>query len=61
MTSWLGRVVATGARHPFVVLLLSLGLTATATVYAAGHFAMTTDTATDDNLLHRPHSVQPRQ
>jgi uncharacterized protein len=45
MTSWIGRVVATSARHPFIVLLLSLALTAVALVYSAGHFAMTTDTA----------------
>ena len=45
MISWLGRLVAAAARHPFVVLLVSLGLTAAALVYAAGHFAMTADTA----------------
>ena len=45
MTSWIGRVVATSARHPFIVLFLSLALTAVALVYSAGHFAMTTDTA----------------
>ena len=33
MTSWIGRVVATSARHPFIVLLLSLALTAVALVY----------------------------
>jgi hopanoid biosynthesis associated RND transporter like protein HpnN len=43
MTSWIGRVVATSARHPFIVVLLSLALTAGALVYSAGHFAMTTD------------------
>ena len=45
MTSWIGRVVATSSRHPLIVLLLSLALTAVALVYSAGHFAMTTDTA----------------
>jgi hopanoid biosynthesis associated RND transporter like protein HpnN len=45
MTSWIGRVVAVSARHPFIALLLSLALTVTALLYAAGHFAMTTDTA----------------
>jgi len=45
MTSWIGRVGATSARHPFIVLLLSLALTAVALVYSAGHFAMTTDQA----------------
>ena len=44
MTSWIGRVVAASARHPFIVLLLSLALTVVALVYSAGHFAMTTDT-----------------
>src|SRR5262249_49130620 len=45
MTLWIGRVVAASARHPFIVLLLSLGLTAVALGYSARHFAMTTDTA----------------
>jgi uncharacterized protein len=45
MSLWIGRVVAASARHPFVALVLSLGLTAAALVHAAGHFAMTTDTA----------------
>ena len=45
MTSWIGRIVATSARHPLIVLLLSLALTAMALVYSARHFAMTTDTA----------------
>src|SRR5258708_9721248 len=44
MSSWIGRVVAGSARHPFIVLLLSLALTAAALVYSAGHFRMTTDT-----------------
>ena len=45
MTSWIARVVAASARHPFIALLFSLVLTALALVYSAGHFAMTTDTA----------------
>lgn len=45
MTLWVGRVVAASARHPLIVLLLALSLTALALVYSAGHFAMTTDTA----------------
>ena len=44
MASWIGRVVASSARHPVVVLFLSLALTAAALVYSAGHFRMTTDT-----------------
>ncbi|MFO1157617.1 MAG: MMPL family transporter [Reyranellaceae bacterium] len=45
MSAWIGRVVATCARHPLIVLLLSLALTALSLVYSAGHFRMTTDTA----------------
>jgi len=45
MISWIGRVVATSARHPFISLFFSLALTALALLYSAGHFAMTTDTA----------------
>ncbi len=44
MASWIGRVAANSARHPFIVLLLSLALTAAALFYSAGHFRMTTDT-----------------
>jgi hopanoid biosynthesis associated RND transporter like protein HpnN len=44
MTSLIGRVVATSARHPLVVLLLAVALTAAALVWSARHFAMTTDT-----------------
>ena len=58
MISWLGRVVAAAARHPFVVLLLSLGLTAAALVYAAGHFAMTADTA---ELISTRHEWRQRE
>ncbi|WP_010215768.1 MMPL family transporter [Sphingomonas sp. PAMC 26621] len=41
----LQRLVAFGVRAPFAVLGLCLALVAGAMVYAAGHFAMTTDTA----------------
>ena len=58
MISWLGRIVAAAARHPFVVLLLSLGLTAAALVYAAGHFAMTADTA---ELISTRHEWRQRE
>ena len=58
MTSWVGRVVAAAARHPFVVLLLSLGLTVAALVYAAGHFAMTADTA---ELISTRHEWRQRE
>ncbi len=58
MISWLGRVVAAAARHPFVVLLVSLGLTAAALVYAAGHFAMTADTA---ELISTRHEWRQRE
>ena len=58
MTSWLGGVVATAARHPFLVLLLSLGATAAALVYAVGHFAMTADTA---ELISTRHEWRQRE
>jgi uncharacterized protein len=58
MISWLGRIVAAAARHPFVVLLVSLGLTAAALVYAAGHFAMTADTA---ELISTRHEWRQRE
>ncbi|MCP4028297.1 MAG: hopanoid biosynthesis-associated RND transporter HpnN, partial [Sphingomonas sp.] len=38
-------LVALGGKRPFAVLALCLALVAGATVYAATHFAMTTDTA----------------
>ncbi|MGY2735224.1 hopanoid transporter HpnN [Sphingomonas sp. UYP23] len=41
----LQQLVALGVRRPFAVLGLCLALVAGAAVYAAGHFAMTTDTA----------------
>src|SRR5215216_5855082 len=58
MISWLGRVVAAAARHPVVVLLVCLGLTAAALVYAAGHFAMTADTA---ELISTRHEWRQRE
>ncbi|MFZ5796080.1 MAG: MMPL family transporter [Pseudomonadota bacterium] len=39
------QLVALGVRRPFAVLALCLALVVGATVYAATHFAMTTDTA----------------
>ncbi len=41
----LQRLVTLGVRRPSAVLALCLALVAGAAVYAAGHFAMTTDTA----------------
>ena len=58
MASWIGRVVATSARHPFIVLLLSLALTAGALFYSAGHFAMTADTA---ELISTRHEWRQRE
>lgn len=58
MASWIGRVVATSARHPFIVLLLSLALTAGALLYSAGHFAMTADTA---ELISTRHEWRQRE
>ena len=43
--SLIGRVVAASTRHPLIVLLLAVVLTAAAVVYSARHFAMTADTA----------------
>ncbi|WP_422003268.1 MMPL family transporter [Reyranella sp.] len=44
MIGWfIGRLVAACVRHRLVVLLLGLLATAGSAVYAAGHFAMTTD------------------
>lgn len=45
MSAWVGRVVATSVRHPFIALLLSLAMTAVVVIFSAGHFRMTTDTA----------------
>jgi len=58
MASWIGRVVATSARHPFIVLLLSLALTGAALFYSAGHFAMTADTA---ELISTRHEWRQRE
>jgi hopanoid biosynthesis associated RND transporter like protein HpnN len=44
-TSLIGRVVAVSTRHPLIVLLLAVALTAGALVYTAQHFAMTANTA----------------
>ena len=45
LTSLIGRIVAASARHPLIVLLLAVALTAMALVYSSRHFAMTADTA----------------
>lgn len=44
-TSLIGRIVAASTRHPLIVLLLAVVLTAGALVYTARHFAMTANTA----------------
>jgi hopanoid biosynthesis associated RND transporter like protein HpnN len=43
--SLIGRVVAASTRHPLIVLLAAVVLTAAAAVYLGGHFNMTADTA----------------
>jgi uncharacterized protein len=43
--SLIGRVVAASTRHPLIVLLAAIVLTAAAVVYLGGHFNMTADTA----------------
>jgi hopanoid biosynthesis associated RND transporter like protein HpnN len=43
--SLIGRVVAASTRHPLIVLLAAVVLTAAAVVYLGGHFNMTADTA----------------
>ena len=43
--SLIGRVVAASTRHPLIVLLLAVLLTAAALVYTTRHFAMTADTS----------------
>jgi hopanoid biosynthesis associated RND transporter like protein HpnN len=43
--SLIGRIVAASIRHPLIVLLAVVVLTAAAVVYMAQHFAMTADTA----------------
>ena len=43
--SLIGRVVAASTRHPLIVLLATVVLTAAAVVYLGGHFNMTADTA----------------
>ncbi|MGZ5905569.1 MAG: MMPL family transporter, partial [Reyranella sp.] len=44
-TSLIGRIVAASTRHPLIVLLAAVVLTASALVYLGGHFNMTADTA----------------
>jgi uncharacterized protein len=43
--SLIGRVVAASTRHPLIVFLLAVLLTAAALVYSARHFSMTADTS----------------
>ena len=43
--SLIGRIVAASTRHPLIVLLAAVVLTAAAVVYLGGHFNMTADTA----------------
>ncbi|HEY2609955.1 MAG TPA: MMPL family transporter [Reyranella sp.] len=43
--SLIGRVVAASTRHPLIVLIAAVVLTAAAVVYLGGHFNMTADTA----------------
>ena len=42
--SLIGRVVATSTRHPLIVLLLAVVLTAAALLYTAQHFALNANT-----------------
>ena len=44
-TPLIGRIVAASTRHPLIVLLATVVLTAAALVYLGGHFNMTADTA----------------
>lgn len=41
----IGRIVAASTRHPVIVMLMALALTAVALVYTAQNFAMTADTS----------------
>jgi hopanoid biosynthesis associated RND transporter like protein HpnN len=58
LTSWIGRIVAASARHPPIVLLLAVILTAMALVYSSRHFAMTADTA---ELISTKHEWRQRE
>ncbi len=58
MTSWIGRIVGLSARHPLIVLILSMALTAAALFYSASHFAMTADTA---ELISTTHEWRQRE
>ena len=58
LTSLIGRVVAASARHPLIVLLLAVALTAMALVYSSRHFAMTADTA---ELISTKHEWRQRE
>ena len=58
LTSLIGRIVAASARHPLIVLLLAVALTAMALVYSSRHFAMTADTA---ELISTKHEWRQRE
>ncbi|MFZ5779989.1 MAG: MMPL family transporter [Pseudomonadota bacterium] len=58
MTAWIGRVVAASARHPLIVLLLSLILTGLSVSYFTRHFAMTTDVT---ELISTEHDWRQRE
>ena len=58
LTSLIGRIVAANVRHPLIVLLLAIALTAMALVYSSRHFAMTADTA---ELISTKHEWRQRE
>jgi len=58
LTSLIGRIVAASARHPLIVLLFAVALTAVALVYSSRHFAMTADTA---ELISTKHEWRQRE
>jgi hopanoid biosynthesis associated RND transporter like protein HpnN len=58
LISLIGRIVAACVRHPLIVLLLAVALTAMALVYSSRHFAMTADTA---ELISTKHEWRQRE
>jgi hopanoid biosynthesis associated RND transporter like protein HpnN len=58
LTPLIGRIVSASARHPVIVLILAIALTATALTYSARHFAMTADTA---ELISTKHEWRQRE
>ncbi|TAJ82352.1 MMPL family transporter [Reyranella sp.] len=58
LSSLVGRLVAASARYPLIVLLVTGGLSVAALLYAASHFAMTTDTA---ELISTKHEWRQRE